>query len=123
VTEMLTAPPAVTAYPATAYSAIGNVTGYVFYLDWTIHITGGMTFYGRSGGATSLAGPCALAGSVVTSDINALYNNTRTIEFNAATAPVNVNFFDGNGGLLAYFTGAAGSPFVGVGGGSGSWSS
>jgi hypothetical protein len=97
------------------------VAGAIFFLKWQVTITGGKTFDGTSGGITTIGGG-ALFGDVYTDDLNRLYSNTKSFEYNAAFAYTSLLFFDGNANLLGHFESGSVSTIAGVGGGSGSWS-
>ncbi|WP_405804622.1 VapA/VapB family virulence-associated protein [Streptomyces sp. NBC_00210] len=113
-----------TGYPAT-------LTTWGAPLPWTkfeVAITGGKTFRGGiwRGNGNRIARPGddteSAPGMVYTDDIDALYNNTVSCQYNATVAYVNINWFDGDSNLLGNFQAATPSTLVGVGGGSGSWS-
>ena len=107
--------------PSTAYPAQGEVASLIFYTRWGITVTNGESFTGNAGGIGS-AGGGGLWGDIYTDDIDALYNNTVSFQYNATAVYVNVNFFDGDSNLLGNFQAGALSTLLGVGGGSGSWS-
>ena len=108
------------------YSANGSITGFIFYFRITVQVTDTSVpdkqFTGNAGGIGSAGGGALIGGTVYTSDINGLYANTVSFQYNATPVAVNVNFFDKNSNLLGYFFCAAVSTIASVGGGSGSWS-
>ncbi|HEY0737665.1 MAG TPA: VapA/VapB family virulence-associated protein [Herpetosiphonaceae bacterium] len=114
---------AVTALKATTakYPATGSVASLIFYLKFQVNITGGKTFDGNAGGASSPGGG-ALFGDVYTDDINRLYRDTVSFEFNATPVYLSILFFDGNSNLLGHFQSGALSTVLGIGGGKGEWS-
>lgn len=106
----------------TSYPANGSVASMIFYLQFQVIITnGGKTFNGKGGGISSPGGG-ALFGDVYTDDINRLYSDTVSMQFNCAFAYTSVLFFDKNSNLLGSFQSGSVSTVAGVGGGSGSWS-
>ncbi|WP_300565921.1 VapA/VapB family virulence-associated protein [Flavobacterium sp.] len=107
----------------TSYPANGSVASFMFYLQFQVTITssGGKTFNGKAGGISTPGGG-ALFGDVYTDDINRLYANTVSIQFNCAFAYTSILFFDGNSNLLGHFESGSVSTVAGVGGGTGSWS-
>jgi hypothetical protein len=104
-----------------SYPAHGSVASFIFYLKFGVTVTDGKTFDGDAGGATTPGGG-ALFGDVYTDDLNALYSNTVSFEFNATPVYTSLLFFDGNSNLLGHFQAGAVSTIAGVGGGTGSWS-
>jgi len=106
---------------STSYGASGSVWSAVLYMGFEVTINGGETFKGKAWGI-SLPGGGAFFGSVFTDDINALYANTETFQFNGTAAWLNINFFDGHGNLLGNLQAGAVSTVLGMSGGSGSWS-
>jgi hypothetical protein len=105
----------------TKYAATGSVASLIFYLKFQVNITGGKTFDGNAGGASSPGGG-ALFGDVYTDDLNRLYRDTVSFEFNATPVYLSILFFDGNSNLLGHFQSGAISTVLGIGGGKGEWS-
>ncbi|WP_414570407.1 VapA/VapB family virulence-associated protein [Nostoc sp. CCY 9925] len=104
-----------------SYGANGNVASLIFYLQFQVNINNGKSFNGKAGGLSS-AGGGALFGDVYTDDLNRLYANTVSFQFNATPVYLNINFFDSNSNLLGNFQSGGISTVLGIGGGSGSWS-
>ena len=104
-----------------SYPAHGAIVSMIFYLKFQVTVDGGKAFNGNAGGASTPGGG-ALFGDVYTDDIDALYNNTVSFEFNSTPVYLSVLFFDGNSTLLGHFQCGAVSTVAGIGGGSGSWS-
>jgi hypothetical protein len=105
----------------TAYAANGSVASLIFYQKWQVAIKGGKTFNGNAGGISTPGGG-ALFGTVYTSDINRLYNDTRSFSFNSASVYINVLFYDKHSNYLGTFQAGGVSTVVGTGGGTGKWS-
>lgn len=106
---------------AKAYPATGNVASLIFYLKFQVSITDGKTFDGHAGGASSPGGG-ALFGHVYTDDLERLYRDTVSFEFQGTPVYLSILFFDGNSNLLGHFQSGAVSTVIGVGGGKGDWS-
>ncbi|MDB5033590.1 MAG: virulence-associated family protein [Chlorobi bacterium] len=104
-----------------SYPATGSVASLIFYLKFQVSVKGGKTFDGNAGGISSPGGG-ALFGDVYTDDINRLYNNTVSFEFQGTPVYLSILFFDKNSNLLGHFQAGAVSTVLGVGGGSGKWS-
>ncbi|WAC01286.1 VapA/VapB family virulence-associated protein [Lacinutrix neustonica] len=104
-----------------SYPANGSVASFIFYLKFQVNITGGKSFNGNAGGASTPGGG-ALIGDVYTSDINRLYKDTKSFQFNATPVYTSIIFFDGSSNVLGTFQAGAVSTVAGIGGGSGSWS-
>lgn len=107
----------------TSYPANGSVASLIFYLRFsvTVNVQGNSkTFTGNAGGISSPGGG-ALMGDVYTDDLDRLYRETVSFEFQATPVYTSLLFFDGNGNLLGHFQAGAVSIVTGVGGGSGSW--
>jgi hypothetical protein len=115
VTESLLAP-STPSYPAT-----GSVASFIFYLQFVIEIKNGKRFDGKAGGLSTPGGG-ALYGDVYTDDLERLYRDTVSFEFQGTPVYLSILFFDGNSNLLGHFQGGALSTVTGVGGGSGRWS-
>jgi hypothetical protein len=106
---------------ATVYPATGSVASMIFYLQFQVVITDGKSFAGKAGGLTTPGGG-ALFGDVYTDDLNRLYSNCVSFEFNATPVYLNINFFDGKSNFLGHLQAGGISTVLGVGGGSGAWS-
>lgn len=102
------------------YPANGSVASFIFYLQFQCTIKGGKTFDGKAGGVSSPGGG-ALIGDVYTDDLDRLYRDTVSFQFNATPVYTSLLFFDGNSRLLGHFQAGAVSTVAGVGGGSGRW--
>ena len=105
----------------TAYPAKGTILGAIFYTRITVNVDGGKGCVCNGGGLSGIGGG-ALIGDIYTDDINRLYRDTVSFEFNAAFAYTSVLFFDKNSNLLGSFQSGSVSTIAGVGGGSCSWS-
>ena len=107
----------------TAYPANGSVASLIFYLKFQVKVTssGGKTFNGHAGGASTPGGG-ALFGDVYTDDIDRLFRDTKSFQFQSTPVYLSILFFDGHSKLLGHFQSGAVSTVAGVGGGSGSWS-
>ncbi|MEH1905990.1 MAG: VapA/VapB family virulence-associated protein [Nostoc sp.] len=103
------------------YFAEGSVTSYAFYLKFEVNIDNGKSFDGKAGGLSS-PGVGALFGDIYTDDLNRLYANTVSFQFNATLVYLNINFFDKHSNFLGHFQSGGISTVLGTGGGSGSWS-
>ncbi|HWM92905.1 MAG TPA: VapA/VapB family virulence-associated protein [Thermoanaerobaculia bacterium] len=106
---------------AASYPAEGSVSSLIFYLQFQVNIKNGKTFDGKAGGVSSPGGGY-LKGDVYTDDLNRLYRDTRSFEFQGTPVYLSILFFDGNSNLLGHFQAGAVSTVIGIGGGSGSWS-
>ena len=105
-----------------SYPATGSVASLIFYMKFQVQIkNGGKTFNGHAGSIGSPGGG-ALIGDVYTDDINRLYRDTVSFEFQATPVYLSILYFDGSSNLLGHFQAGAVSTVGGVGGGSGSWS-
>lgn len=104
-----------------SYPAKGSVASFAFYLQFQVTVTGGKTFDGKAGGLSTPGGG-ALFGDVYTDDINRLYANTVSFQFNATPVYTNLNFFDSHSNFLGSFQSGSVSTVLGTGGGTGSWS-
>ena len=106
-----------------SYPANGSVASLIFYLKFQVQITsdGGETFNGNAGGVSSPGGG-ALFGDVYTDDLNRLYRDTVSFEFQGTPVYLSILFFDGDSNLLGHFQAGAVSTVLGVGGGKGEWS-
>ena len=92
-----------------------------FYSRIWVEIYDGKKFGGNAGGLGSLGGG-ALMGDVYMDDLDKLYKNTVSFEYNATPVYTNVNFFDSDSNLLGHFQAGAVSVCSGIGDGTGSWS-
>lgn len=104
-----------------AYPATGSVASLIFYLRFQVNITDGKSFDGNAGGISS-AGGGALFGDVYTKDLERLYRDTVSFEFQGTPVYLSILFFDGDSNLLGHFQSGAVSTVTGTGGGTGSWS-
>lgn len=104
-----------------SYGANGSVASMIFYLKFQVSVKGGKTFNGNAGGISSPGGG-ALFGDVYTDDINRLYANTVSFQFNCTPVYTSLLFFDKHSNLLGHFQSGSVSTVLGTGGGSGSWS-
>lgn len=102
------------------YPATGNVASLIFYLQFQCSIKGGKTFDGKAGGV-AFPGGGALFGDVYTDDLERLYRDTVSFEFQATPVYTSLLFFDGHSRLLGHFQAGAVSIVTGIGGGTGSW--
>tara|TARA_R110002020_G_scaffold187119_6_gene385263 strand:+ start:2067 stop:2504 length:438 start_codon:yes stop_codon:yes gene_type:complete len=103
-----------------SYPATGSVASLIFYLKFQVNITDGKSFNGHAGGASSPGGG-ALFGDVYTDDLDRLYRDTVSFEFQATPVYLSVLFFDSHSKLLGHFQSGAVSIVTGIGGGKGSW--
>ena len=106
---------------STKYSANGSVASMIFYLRYRVDVSSGKTFEGQAGGISSPGGG-ALYGDIYTDDINRLYRDTVSFQFNATPVYTNLNFFDSHSNFLGSFQSGSVSTVLGTGGGKGSWS-
>lgn len=106
----------------TAYPATGSVASMIFYLKFQVQIKGhnGKTFDGDAGGVSSPGGG-ALFGDVYTDDLQRLYSDTVSFEFQGTPVYLSILFFDKHSNLLGHFQSGAVSTVIGVGGGTGHW--
>jgi Rhodococcus equi virulence-associated protein len=86
-----------------------------------VNVTKGKSFNGNAGGVSSPGGG-ALFGDVYTDNIDNLYANTVSFEFQVTPVYLSILFFDGNSNLLGHFQSGAVSIVTGIGGGTGHWS-
>ncbi|MCK8495194.1 VapA/VapB family virulence-associated protein [Spirosoma sp. RP8] len=103
------------------YPATGSVASMIFYLKFRVDVTNGKSFEGNAGGVSSPGGG-ALFGDVYTDDIDRLYRDTVSFQFNATPVYTNLNFFDSHSNFLGSFQSGSVSTVLGTGGGKGSWS-
>lgn len=106
-----------------SYPANGSIASAVIWMKCQCVITspGGKTFNGSSWGI-SFPGGGALFGDVYTSDLDALYANTKSFALAATPVYTSFTFFDGSSNALGSFQAGSVSTVSGTGGGSGSWS-
>jgi len=104
-----------------SYSANGSVASFIFYLQFDVTVKGGKTFKGQAGGVSSPGGG-ALFGDVYTDNLQKLYSDTHSFEFQSTPVYLSILFFDKNHKLLGHFQCGAVSTVAGIGGGKGSWS-
>jgi hypothetical protein len=119
--RLMEAVSAITNEAVTAYPAHGEVVSLIFYLKFRVNVDNGKEFDGNAGGASSPGGG-ALIGAVYTDDIDGLYADTVSFEFQATPVYLSIVFFDEDSHALGTFQCGAISTVAGVGGGSGSWS-
>jgi len=107
----------------TKYPASGSVASFMFYLQFQVNIkeSGGKSFNGKAGGLSTPGGG-ALIGDVYTDDLNRLYQDTVSFQFNASPVYTSLLFFDKPSNLLGHFQSGSVSTVGGIGGGSGKWS-
>jgi Rhodococcus equi virulence-associated protein len=107
----------------TKFPANGSVASLIFYLKFQVTVkgTGGKRFDGNAGGVSTPGGG-ALYGDVYTDNIERLYRDTASFEFQGTPVYLSILFFDGNSNLLGHFQAGAVSTVTGIGGGKGSWS-
>ncbi len=104
-----------------SYGANGSVASMIFYLKFQVNIKNGKSFNGNAGGVSSPGGG-ALFGDVYTDDINKLYSDTVSFQFNCTPVYTSLLFFDKHSNLLGHFQSGSVSTVLGTGGGSGHWS-
>lgn len=105
---------------ATSYKAQANIASLLFYMQVKCLIDGGETFSGKSGGI-ALPGGGVSYGYVTTSDINALYSDTKTFSFAGNVIAFNIIFYNKDHHAIGTFNGGGLSTAVGTGGGTGKW--
>jgi len=104
-----------------AYHATGSVVSMIFYLQFQVNIDNGKSFNGKAGGISSPGGG-ALIGDVYTDDLERLYRDTVSFEFNCTPVYTSLIFFDSHSNCLGSYQSGSISTVAGVGGGSGKWS-
>lgn len=119
--DQLTAAETAILSTQTAYPANGSVASFIFYFVFQVSVKGGKQFNGKGGGISSPGGG-ALFGDIYTDDINRLYRDTVSFQFNCTPVFTNLNFFDKHSNFLGSFQSGSVSTVAGTGGGSGSWS-
>lgn len=120
VAQIHGAPKASLAATTSSYSANGSIAALLIWMRCQCTINGGKTFTGDSWGI-AFPGGGALFGDVYTSDLNALYANTKSFALVATPVYTSFTFFDGNSNSLGTFQAGSVSVTAGTGGGSGSW--
>lgn len=105
----------------TAYPANGSVASFIFYFVFQVTVKSGKQFNGKGGGISTPGGG-ALFGDVYTDDIERLYRDTVSFQFNCTPVYTNLNFFDKHSNFLGSFQSGSVSTVTGTGGGNGSWS-
>lgn len=103
------------------YGAKGNIVSFVFYQQFRVYLDNGKEFEGHAGGV-STPGAGACFGHVYTDDIDRLYRDTVSFEYQSTPVYLSVLFFDAHSNLLGHFQAGAVSVVTGIGGGKGSWS-
>lgn len=104
-----------------SYTVQGSVASFIFYQRFQAEVKGGKTFKGDAGGVSGPGGG-GFWGTLYTDDIQRLYRDTISFQYNVQTAYLNINFFDRNSKFLGHIqAGGVSTLVVGVGGGSGSW--
>lgn len=103
-----------------AYPVTGSVASRIFYLQFQLDVADGMTFDGDAGGAASPGGD-ALSGRLYTEDLERLYRDTVSFEYQSMPIYLSILFFDRNNTLLGHFMSGAVSIVTDIGGGKGSW--
>lgn len=98
----------------------GVLASALVYQLLTLTVDGGEQFQGYAGGV-SFPGGAAVWGTLFTDDIQRLYDQTASFQFNAVGPYLNVNFFDRHGTLLGHAQLGGVSSVIGIGGGSGTW--
>ncbi|BCN46627.1 virulence-associated protein VapO [Prescottella equi] len=110
-----------TAERENTYSVHGLVTSLAVYQHFSVTVEdGGKTFTGDSGGI-SIPGVAVLKGTLFTDDLQRLYNDTVSFEYNAVGPYMNINFFDSHGTLLGHVQSGSIGTLTGIGGGTGGW--
>nr|AKG90540.1 virulence-associated protein VapR [Prescottella equi] len=108
------------------YPVHGFAASFIFYQTVSILIDddgrgrAGRTFEGEAGGITT-PGAAGFVGVLFTSDLERLYRETVSFEYNAVGPYLNINLFAGDGSLLGHVQSGAISILVGIGGGNGTW--
>ncbi|BDC75044.1 virulence-associated protein VapL (plasmid) [Prescottella equi] len=114
-------PAKVAAEQANSYSVHGLVTSLAVYQHFSLTVEGGgKTFTGDSGGI-SIPGVAVLEGTLFTEDLQHLYSDTVSFEYNAVGPYLNINFFDSHGTLLGHVQSGSIGTVSGIGGGTGGW--
>ncbi|GII99775.1 virulence-associated protein [Sediminihabitans luteus] len=103
-----------------SYPATGSVASLVFWIRVSIDVTGGKSFVGNAGGI-AVPGGGGFWGDVYTDDLDRLYRDTVSFQFNTTPVYFNVNFFDSSSTFLGSLQAGAFGTSTGTGGGSGSW--
>ncbi|KAI5058776.1 hypothetical protein GOP47_0026946, partial [Adiantum capillus-veneris] len=101
----------------------GGLVSAIFYVTLGLSGRGSASkkFEGRGGGLFTPGGG-SIIGTLFTDDVDKLYANTATFQFNSTPVYFNINFFDGSSNLLGHVQAGAVSIVTGIGGGRGQWS-
>ena len=97
----------------------GSVICAIFY--WRIHLEGHGHYYNGNAGGIGGFGAASTNGDIYTDDINRLYAEAYSFQFNSAAVYLNVNFFNRNSQFLGHYHGGGVGTCIGSGGGTGSW--
>src|SRR5262245_20237700 len=91
-----------------SYPATGEAGSFVFYMRFNVSIKTqkGKTFTGNAGGLASL-GVGEFFGDVYTDDLDRLYRETRSFEFQGMPVYMSLLFFDKRSKLLGHFQSGA----------------
>jgi hypothetical protein len=101
----------------------GSVLCVIFYWRCTLDTPDGHSYTGNAGGIGSVGGGAIQGGLLVGSpDLNTLYAQATSFQFNSAAAALNINFFNSRSQFVGTFVGGGVGICLGTGGGSGSWS-
>lgn len=111
---------ATTAATTAAHFTTGSVHSFIFYLCFEVQIQKGKSFNGNAGGL-AFPGEGMLMGNVYTDDLDKLYRETVSFEFQATPVYTSLLFFNDKSILLGHFQAGSVSLVTGVGGGTGSW--
>ncbi|KAI5058775.1 hypothetical protein GOP47_0026945, partial [Adiantum capillus-veneris] len=101
----------------------GGIVSAIFYvrLDLSVRGSASKKFEGRAGGVFT-PGEATIIGTLFTDNVDMLYANTASFQFNSNPVYLTINFFDGSSNLLGYVHAGSISIVTGIGGGSGQWS-
>ncbi|PQV49757.1 VapA/VapB family virulence-associated protein [Paraburkholderia sp. BL21I4N1] len=112
---------------AKQYPTKATIISAIFYLRFNIETTTDRhynkvlkSFTGNAGGISSPGGG-TMFGTIFTKDIEQLYAETKSFQFNASPVMLNVNFFGNGSKFLGNFMSGGVSTVGGTGGGSGRW--
>ncbi len=110
-----------TAEQGYTYSVHGLVTSLAVYQHFSLTVEDdGKTFTGDSGGI-SVPGVAVLKGTLFTEDLQRLYKDTVSFQYNAVGPYMNINFFDSHSTLLGHVQSGSIGTLTGIGGGTGGW--
>jgi hypothetical protein len=104
-----------------SYPAGGSFLCTFFYFRITLSCQG-ESWVGNAGGLGGVGG-ASTNGDIYTDDINRLFKETTSFQFNNAVVYLNVNFFNSSSQFLGSYQGGGVGTCAGIGGGSGKWSS